>query len=57
MMLNSCVPKSFLGEVVMAAYYLTNMTHSVALNGDISYEIWYGKCVDYVWLNCFLLSK
>lgn len=53
MILSSSVPKSFYGEAIMTACYLTNMILLVALNGDMPYGKWYGKCSDYFMLRTF----
>ena len=53
MMISSNIPKSLWGETVMIACYLVNLTSLAALNGDIPYEKWNGKCANYSILRTF----
>ncbi|KAL2470249.1 Uncharacterized protein Adt_38385 [Abeliophyllum distichum] len=47
------IVRAEVGEAVMTACYLNNLTPSAALNGDTPYEKWHGKCADYTMLKTF----
>ncbi|KAL2518876.1 putative mitochondrial protein [Abeliophyllum distichum] len=53
MMVSSRLPKSFLGEAIMAACHIVNLTHSAALNDKTPFEMWNNMPADYSSLRTF----
>ena len=47
------LPKHFWGEALYTPVHVINLSHAIALNGEVPYKIWFGKNVRYDHLRVF----